>query len=172
MTRARGVRDGVDPEIGRLTFLVLGAGQGHISKGGKSLPSRKTNRSPACASCLACRASGPVCTSLRAGDGDGGQPRHTTAVPRRRWRRIKDNTMPTRMQSRNVTFRRPFVLDGFDRVEPAGTYTVDTEEETIDDVSFAVWKRCATVMHIVRDGATEYVRIDPEDLLKALSRDE
>lgn len=80
--------------------------------------------------------------------------------------------MPTRMQSRSVTFRRPFVLDGFDRVEPAGTYTVDTEEETIDDVSFAVWKRCATVMHIVRDGATEYVRIDPEDLLKALSRDE
>lgn len=80
--------------------------------------------------------------------------------------------MPTRMQSRSVIFRRPFVLDSFDRVEPAGTYTVDTEEETIDDVSFAVWKRCATVMHIVRDGATEYVRIDPEDLLKALTRDE
>ncbi len=34
-----------------------------------------------------------------------------------------------------------------------------------------MWKRCATVMHIVRDGATEYVRIDPEDLRKALLRD-
>ncbi len=80
--------------------------------------------------------------------------------------------MPQRMLSRTVTFRRPFVLDGFDRVEPAGTYTVDTEDETIDDVSFVAWKRCAPVMHIVRDGATEYVRIDPEDLRKALSRDE
>jgi hypothetical protein len=79
--------------------------------------------------------------------------------------------MPTRMLSSTVTFRRPFVLDGFERVEPAGTYTVETEEETIDDVSFAVWRRCATVMHIVRDGATEYVRIDPEDLRKALLRD-
>jgi len=80
--------------------------------------------------------------------------------------------MTTRMLSQTVVFRRPFVLDGFERVEPAGTYTVDTEEETIDEVSFAVWKRCATVMHIVRDGATEYVRIDPEDLRKALVRDE
>lgn len=80
--------------------------------------------------------------------------------------------MPTRIQSRTVTFRRPFVLAGFDRIEPAGTYTVDTEEETPDDVSFAVWKRCATVMHIVRDGTIAYVRIDPEDLRKALSRDE
>ncbi len=80
--------------------------------------------------------------------------------------------MPTRMLSRTVTFRRPFVLDGFERVEPAGTYTVDTEEETIDEVSFAVWKRCATVMHVTHDGATEYVRIDPEDLRKALARDE
>ena len=80
--------------------------------------------------------------------------------------------MPTRMLSRTVTFRRPFVLEGFERVEPAGTYTVDTEEESIDEVSFAVWKRCATVMHVTHDGATEYVRIDPEDLRKALVRDE
>ena len=69
--------------------------------------------------------------------------------------------MPTRMLIRVVTFRRPFVLDGFERVEPAGTYTVDTEEESLDEVSFPVWKRLATVMHITHDGATEYVRIDP-----------
>jgi len=80
--------------------------------------------------------------------------------------------MTTRMLSRTVTFRRPFVLNGFERVEPAGIYTVDTEEESVDDVSFVVWKRCATVMHITHDGATEYVRIDPEDLRKALVRDE
>ncbi len=80
--------------------------------------------------------------------------------------------MTTRMLSQTVTFRRPFILGGFERVAPAGNYTVDTEEESIDDVSFAVWKRCATVMHITLDGATEYVRIDPDDLRKALVRDE
>ncbi len=80
--------------------------------------------------------------------------------------------MPTRMLSRTVTFRRPFVLEGFERVEPAGTYTVDTEEESLDDVSFVAWKRCATVMHVTHGGATEYVRIDPEDLRKALLRDD
>ena len=80
--------------------------------------------------------------------------------------------MPTRMLSQTVTFRRPFVLDGFERVEPAGSYIVDTEEESIDDVSFAAWKRCATVMHVTHGGATEYMRIDPEDLRKALERDE
>jgi hypothetical protein len=79
--------------------------------------------------------------------------------------------MPTRMLSRVVIFRRPFVLDGFERVEPAGTYTVDTEEETLDEVSFPVWKRLATVMHITHGSTTEYVRIDPEELRKALERD-
>lgn len=79
--------------------------------------------------------------------------------------------MAVRMTSRDVVFRRPFVLHGFDRVEPAGTYKVETEEESIDDVSFLVWKRMGTVIHIMRGGATEYVRIDPEDLRKALARD-
>lgn len=79
--------------------------------------------------------------------------------------------MAVRMTSRDVVFRRPFVLQGFDRVEPAGTYKVETEEESIDDVSFPVWKRLATVIHITHGGATEYVRIDPEDLRKALLRD-
>ena len=79
--------------------------------------------------------------------------------------------MAIRMTSRDVVFRRPFVLKGFDKIEPAGTYKVETEEESIDDVSFVVWKRLATVIHITRGGETEYVRIDPEDLLKALARD-
>jgi hypothetical protein len=75
------------------------------------------------------------------------------------------------MISREVVFRRPFVLHGFDKIEPAGAYTVETEEESIDEISFPVWKRVATVMHITHGGATEYVRIDPEELSKALLRD-
>lgn len=80
--------------------------------------------------------------------------------------------MVTRMLSRQVTFRHPFVLAGFERVEPAGIYTVDTEEETLDEVSFLAWRRVATVIHIVSGPETAYVRIDPADLDKALARDE
>lgn len=76
-----------------------------------------------------------------------------------------------RMTCREVVFRHPFVLRGFDRVEPAGSYKVETEEESIEDVSFPVWKRLGTVIHVMRGGATEYIRIDPEDLRKALARD-
>ena len=80
--------------------------------------------------------------------------------------------MALRMTCREVVFRHPFVLRGFDRVEPAGTYKVETEEESIEDVSFPVWKRLATVIHVVRGSATEYIRIEPEDLRKALARDD
>ena len=79
--------------------------------------------------------------------------------------------MAIRMLSQTITFRRPFLLDGFDQIEPPGTYTVDTEEESLDDVSFPVWKRNATVIHIQHGNETSYVRIEPEDLRKAQERD-
>lgn len=79
--------------------------------------------------------------------------------------------MATRMTSMTVEFRRPFMLNGFEQIEPAGSYLVETEEESIDDVSMPVWRRMATIMHVTRGGATEYRRIDPIDLAKALSRD-
>ena len=37
---------------------------------------------------------------------------------------------------RTVTFARPFSLRGIDGVRPAGTYTVETEEELIEGLSF------------------------------------
>ena len=80
--------------------------------------------------------------------------------------------MAVRMTSTTVVFGRPFVLNGFERLEPAGSYIVETEEESIDDVSSAAWRRVATIMHVTRAGATEYRRIDPGDLVKALARDE
>jgi hypothetical protein len=79
--------------------------------------------------------------------------------------------MAVRMTSMEVVFARPFLLTGFRQVEPAGTYLVETEEECADDVASPVWKKNATVIHLTHDGATDYVRIDPEDLRKALSRD-
>lgn len=79
--------------------------------------------------------------------------------------------MPVRTTSKTVTFRRPFIIGGFDKLQAAGTYTVDTEEEQLDAISFPAWKRTATVIEVMRDGATEYQRIDPDELHEALMRD-
>jgi hypothetical protein len=79
--------------------------------------------------------------------------------------------MVTRTSSKQVIFRRPFLLGGLDGMQPAGTYTIDTEEERVDALSFSAWKRVATVMQLARGGATEYQPIDPAKLSEALRRD-
>lgn len=80
--------------------------------------------------------------------------------------------MTTRMTSRVVTFQRPFILAGFDQVRPPGSYTVETEEEQIDSISFPAWKRTMTIMHLKDGVTTEYHPIDPGELQEALLRDE
>jgi hypothetical protein len=79
--------------------------------------------------------------------------------------------MTTRTTTKQVTFRRPFLLAGFEAVQAAGTYTVDTDEEIIDELSYPVWRRIGTTLHLRRAGATEFVPIDSEELSRALLRD-
>jgi hypothetical protein len=79
--------------------------------------------------------------------------------------------MTTRTTTKQVTFRRPFVLTGFEAVQVAGTYTVETDEEMIDALSYPVWRQTGTTLHLHRAGATEFVPIDPEELSRALLRD-
>ncbi|SMH38033.1 hypothetical protein [Azospirillum agricola] len=54
--------------------------------------------------------------------------------------------MFSRTSSRMVKFSHPFVLTGIDGVQPAGTYTVETDEELIEGLSFPVYRRVATVI--------------------------
>jgi hypothetical protein len=77
----------------------------------------------------------------------------------------------TRVTSTTVTFARPFILDGFGELQRPGSYVVDTEEELMDTISVAAWKRISTVIQLSRDGGTEYVRINPDQLSEALRRD-
>jgi len=79
--------------------------------------------------------------------------------------------MDSRLTSKMVTFRRPFTLSGLDGIQPPGTYTVQTEEEMLDTLSFVGWRQvgCTIVLH--RDGAVEYVAIDPQELREALVSD-
>ena len=79
--------------------------------------------------------------------------------------------MDSRTTSKLITFRKPFTLSGLDEIQPPGTYTVRTEEEMLDTLSFAGWRQicCTIVLH--RDGGVEYAAIDPQELREALVRD-
>ena len=79
--------------------------------------------------------------------------------------------METRTVRKTVTFTQPFALAGVDGIQPAGTYDVDTDEETIDDVSFIAWRRVATMIHLRKDGAMQVYPIDPLALAASLVRD-
>jgi hypothetical protein len=83
--------------------------------------------------------------------------------------------MTTRTNSQTVTFARPFLLKGVDRVLPAGDYKVTTDEELIQELSFPVYRRIATMIFVPAESqqasSVEMVAIDPRDLQEALDRD-
>lgn len=79
--------------------------------------------------------------------------------------------MTTRTARRTVTFTRPFRLEGIAGVQSPGSYQVDTDEESIDNLSFIAWRRIGTSIHLTRDGAISVHRIDPVDLDASLLQD-
>ncbi len=83
--------------------------------------------------------------------------------------------MTMRTSSRSVTFARPFTLSGIDGPQPPGTYTVETDEEQIDDSSPPAYRRIATMIRLPgRPGSGELVQVvtvDPDELAAALLRD-
>jgi hypothetical protein len=83
--------------------------------------------------------------------------------------------MSLRTTSKTVTFARPFSLSGLDETQPAGSYTVQTDEEPIEGLSFLAYRRVATVIFLpLRHGGTgsfEAIPVTPEALDAALARD-
>jgi hypothetical protein len=74
----------------------------------------------------------------------------------------------------NVAFAKPFLLKGVDRVLPAGTYKVVTDEELIEGLSFLAYRRVATMIFVpaqAQASATEMVSIDPMELQAAQEQD-
>jgi hypothetical protein len=63
--------------------------------------------------------------------------------------------MTTRTSSKTVTFARPFLLKGVDRMMTAGDYRVVTDEELIQELSFPVYRRVATMIFV--PGASSHV---------------
>ena len=79
--------------------------------------------------------------------------------------------MEIRTTSKLITFRNPFTLSVLDRVYPPGSYTVRIEEQPLDTISTAGWRQTGCLLELFRDGAVEYVSVDPQELREALVRD-
>jgi hypothetical protein len=82
--------------------------------------------------------------------------------------------MTVRTTSRTVTFVHPFNLSGTDEVQPAGTYTVETDEELLQASSIPAYRRIATLLRlerITRTVMTQIVETNPVELAGALALD-
>ena len=71
--------------------------------------------------------------------------------------------MTIRTIRRTIPFRRPFYLKGVDRLLPVGDYSVVTDEELIEGLSFSAYHRVSTTIFVPAPSgsAIERVTIDP-----------
>jgi hypothetical protein len=81
--------------------------------------------------------------------------------------------MTVRTIRQTIAFRKPFYLKGEDRLLPPGDYSVVTDEELIEGLSFSAYHRISTVMFVTAQSgsAVEMVTIEPLDLEATLERD-
>ena len=83
--------------------------------------------------------------------------------------------MAMRTSYKPVTFTRPFLLRGIDEVQPAGTYTVETNEELLEGLSFSAYRRVTTLIFLPsRPGGAilgQVATIDPLELEAAQKED-
>jgi hypothetical protein len=77
--------------------------------------------------------------------------------------------MTIRSRREAVTFKHPFRIRGVDRLLPAGSYEVVTDEESIEGLSFAAFRRIATMILVPGASASvlEMISIGSVDLADA-----
>lgn len=79
--------------------------------------------------------------------------------------------MTIRSRREVITFRHPFQIRGVDRLLPAGPYEVITDEEMIEGLSFASFRRIATMIIVPtaasRGSTMEMISIGSVDLADA-----
>lgn len=88
---------------------------------------------------------------------------------------ILSTAMTLRTKSRNVTFRHAFQLKGLDAALPPGTYTVETDEELLEQLSFTAYQRIATSIRVPIGGSGvsyQMIRVEPAELDLAETRDQ
>jgi len=79
--------------------------------------------------------------------------------------------MTTRSRRETITFKHSFQIKGIDRVLPPGAYEVITDEEMIEGLSFASFRRVATLIMVPaappRSSTMEMISIGSVDLSDA-----
>jgi hypothetical protein len=79
--------------------------------------------------------------------------------------------MTIRSRRETITFQHPFRIKGIDRSLPAGDYGVITDEEMIEGLSFAAYRRIATMIVVPaappRSSTMEMISISSVDLSDA-----
>jgi len=79
--------------------------------------------------------------------------------------------MTTRSRRETITFQHPFRIRGIDRLLPPGAYEVITDEEMIEGLSFASFRRIATMIMVPaappRSSTIEMISIGSIDLADA-----
>jgi hypothetical protein len=81
--------------------------------------------------------------------------------------------MTTRTRREMVHFIRSFRLGGVDRDLPPGTYEIIVDEEMIEGLSFAAFRRNATMIMVPaagRSASMEMISTSPDELDRALGR--
>jgi hypothetical protein len=83
--------------------------------------------------------------------------------------------MTMRSRRETITFRHPFRIKGIDRQLSAGAYEVITDEEMIEGLSFASFRRVATMIMVPgaapRASSMEMISISAVDLSDAQRND-
>jgi len=79
--------------------------------------------------------------------------------------------MTIRSRKEIVTFKHPFQIRGIDRLLAAGSYEVITDEEMIEGLSFASFRRVATMIMVPaaasRGSTVEMISVGSVDLSDA-----
>ena len=78
--------------------------------------------------------------------------------------------MTLRSRHETIIFKHPFQIRGIDRLLPAGAYEVVTDEEMIEGLSFASYRRVATMIMVpalAPRGSMEMISIGSIDLADA-----
>ena len=79
--------------------------------------------------------------------------------------------MTTRSRRETITFKHPFRIKGVDRLLSAGAYEVIADEEMIEGLSFASFRRVATMIMVPgaapRSASMEMISISAIDLSDA-----
>lgn len=80
--------------------------------------------------------------------------------------------MNIRTERHSVTFTRPFAIAGIERVQPAGTYLIETDAELIEGLSFSAYRRTAIRIRLAANPAhpntAEVVQVDSPEIAAAL----